>query len=661
MKSRIKRLILLFLASLSIFVMMACQDTTISQDTTTSDSTISTSQTISNTSTTISTSQTISNTSTTTSQSNTISNTTSGGVFTRITYDAQAIRQFGSGTPAGMASYIQNDNTVAIWNVDASLDNYGGVQTPTIALDFSKAVIFQMEVKSVYSQYIVKLAVAGESEYYYVLADEVRSGLISINVVDAMLSEKFENRNTQPDPGYATGWKYDNQIKNCSFHILAKGPDGEKQTAELIIENISISNDQTPITGVNILSNQIANNKITQLKNAQSVQLSAEIIPSTAEDSSVFWISADESIASVDENGFVSFVGVGITKITAISALDQSKSASVTVDVQSGYENVTTLKNRLSELSYHGSTTSTQAFKDLFKTTWSENMSQIMVPSVSLAMTSRNDGTILTLDNYFTASNSSHVNEAEANMASGQAFLPLNFEGIGSATVYRNIDGKLFMENYTGSLGVAYATKSSTWSKNASYIEQGIVVWENGNVKKYEIHIVSAKMIGHYFANDMANSTLWTIPDRTKQLINPVVHALSPASIMVSNQLAIIKQAKYPESKYCFGGIASNILQSEASKSVQIILDVVALNQKNNYVKTMWEVKIIYYQADGQTVVSTNPLKLASGNSTGVQVITFTPAYQYFRLYLVVNGSDIGEQFADAEMQIRSLKIHSLD
>ena len=43
------------------------------------------------------------------------------------------------------------------WNIDASLDNYGGVQTPVLNLDFSKAVIFEMNALSAYSQYIVKL------------------------------------------------------------------------------------------------------------------------------------------------------------------------------------------------------------------------------------------------------------------------------------------------------------------------------------------------------------------------------------------------------------------------------------------------------------------------------------------------------------------------
>ncbi|MFH0993163.1 MAG: hypothetical protein V1761_02315 [bacterium] len=74
-----------------------------------------------------------------------------------------------------------------------------------------------------------------------------------------------------------------------------------------------------------------------------------------------------------------------------------------------------------------------------------------------------------------------------------------------------------------------------------------------------------------------------------------------------------------------------------------------------------WEIKILYYQSATGPVVSANPLKVASGNATGIQTITFVPTYSYFRIYLVVNGSDIGAQYADATMQITSFRLHSLD
>jgi hypothetical protein len=60
-------------------------------------------------------------------------------------------------------------------------------------------------------------------------------------------------------------------------------------------------------------------------------------------------------------------------------------------------------------------------------------------------------------------------------------------------------------------------------------------------------------------------------------------------------------------------------------------------------------------------VVSSNPLKVASGNVIGQHIVTFTPSYDHFRIYLVVNGSDIGAQFSDAEMRLDRLKLYTLD
>ena len=91
-----------------------------------------------------------------------------------VRYSAYHISQFGSATPAGVANYNESTDSVSIWNIDASLDNYGGVQTPVLYLDFSKAVIFEMDVIDAYSQYIVKLAVEGELEYYYVFRMIIR-------------------------------------------------------------------------------------------------------------------------------------------------------------------------------------------------------------------------------------------------------------------------------------------------------------------------------------------------------------------------------------------------------------------------------------------------------------------------------------------------------
>jgi hypothetical protein len=168
-------------------------------------------------------------------------------------------------------------------------------------------------------------------------------------------------------------------------------------------------------------------------------------------------------------------------------------------------------------------------------------------------------------------------------------------------------------------------------------------------------------LLGDYAPEDLADSSLWIVPDRTLLATDSVINALSPATVSVVSGEAVIRQNKYAEAKYCFGGIVSPMYGVPSGSTVEILLDVSDLNQMNDYVRTMWEIKILYYRSATGTVVSSNPLKLAAGNATGLQTVSFVPAYPDFRIYLVVNGSDIGAQFSDATMKIGSMRIYYLD
>ena len=650
--NKIKTVAILFLITILIVVLIGCKNST-----TTTNTLVSTTST---------TTTSITNT-TATTQSGSTSNTTVATSMPiwdhqSITYLAGNIRYFGSGTPAGTVNYDSINNQAIIWNTDASLDNYGGIQTPTLDLDFSKAVIFQMEVVDVYSEYIVKLAVEGESEYYYVLSDEPKTGLVSVNVVDSMLCDKYIVRGTQPDPGYFSGWKYDGVVKNCSFHILAKGPDGVKQTAELVIKSISIYNDQTAVESLEIQSDAIVGDKIERLKNSTEVQLSSLLTPSVGLNDEVIWSTDDESVATVSDTGLLSFSGVGSTYVRATSLIDQSKSNQVLVNVLSGFENPINLKTQLNLLTYGGSETDVSYFMDLFFTTWGADLTQQVVLSPHGYLDLRNSDSGVILEDYFDNTNASQITTANSDLTGDKALVRFNLEGVSSASIYRNFNGKLYKETSQNFFDVSYATYDGTFTKEATYSEQIIIVWNTGEVKKIEVKHMALSMIDKYEAIDFADSDLWTIPDRTLQTIDPVVHQLSPASLSVIGDTLYLNQNKYAEAKYCFGGIVSYILTSIPGKAVEIVLDVTGLNQMNDYVKTMWEVKIIYYHdASGTMVVSSNPLKLASGNTTGMQSIVFEPSYQYFRIYLVANGSDIGAQFAAAQIQIKSMKIQILE
>jgi len=577
-----------------------------------------------------------------------------------ITYTASDIRSFGSGTPRGTVNYDNADDVAVIWNIDSSLDNYGGVQTPMLSLDFSKAVIFEMDVVDVYTEYIVKLSVEGENEYYYVLSDEGETGTVSVNVVDAMLSDKYRTRMTQPDPGYATGWKYAGETKNCAFHILAKGPSGEQQTAELKIRSISIYNDKQPITSVEILSNSIEDNVLRALKGTTGETLSANVYPVEDDNQSVLWRSADPNVVSVSPDGSLTFHAVGNTEIYAISSVDQSKRAVLPVVSLSGYENPADLSEALNDIAYDGSSADLALFDDLFRTTWGDDILQPISMGERQALSLRGDSGNYVVENAFERTDATMVNQATNDRVNDGAFVPFQFDAIDTATIYRNINGYLYQETYDGTLAVRYADFDGSFRKTATYRETGILKLPDGTLRKYAIEVLDVTRLGSYGPADFLDESKWITPDRTRQDEDATIHALSPASVSIDGDLARIRQDKYPEAKYMFGGLVSEAYNVGPDDQVEIVLDVAALTRMNDFVITMWEVKILYYDANG-TVINSNPIKIDSGNTTGVHVVRFDPAYDNFRIYLVVNGSDIGAQFEDARIDIRSFKIQIID
>ncbi|MGI6392313.1 MAG: hypothetical protein ACOX16_01690 [Candidatus Izemoplasmatales bacterium] len=580
-----------------------------------------------------------------------------------VTYRADHIRTFGSGTPAGTVNYDSVNDTAIIWNTDASLDNYGGIQTPILKLDFAKAVIFQMEVEAVYSEYIVKLSVEGESESYYVISDEPRLGFISINVVDAMLSKKYQERVTMPDPGYRNGWKYDGEIKNCSFQILAKGPDGERQTAELIIKSISIYNDLDAIEKIAIESSEIVDGKIEKLKGSGPIQLSSSLTPGSGAGEEVFWSVLDEDVATITESGLLSFIGVGRTYVKVISAIDQSKEDLVEVNVLSGYEIENELVERLDELTYGGATTDAETFLDLFKTTWRTDPIQGIDLEGHAFLKVRSTSLDTIIENYFDEDNSDHIAIASSDLIAGkEAVHDLALDVETPVTVYWLQDGKLQKKEAATSIPLVYATYQSAYQKQLTYSIRIITVTGSNEARKIELTVQSSTLLKEYEPSDFLDQDQWIVPDRTKQALDPIVHQLSPGEASLVDGVLNLKQNKYPDAKYCFGGIASEVIHSQTTDLVEIVLDVASINQLNDYVKTMWEVKILYfYDVEAKLAVSSNPLKLASGNTPGLHSFTFTPAHQYYRLYLVANGSDIGAQFSGATIQVASLKVQVLD
>lgn len=74
-----------------------------------------------------------------------------------------------------------------------------------------------------------------------------------------------------------------------------------------------------------------------ELKEGESVTLSAVVAPENATES-YGWKSADESVATVDENGVVTAVAPGNTNILAMSESGKTAACSVTVAAPTAYE-----------------------------------------------------------------------------------------------------------------------------------------------------------------------------------------------------------------------------------------------------------------------------------------------------------------------------------
>jgi len=70
-----------------------------------------------------------------------------------------------------------------------------------------------------------------------------------------------------------------------------------------------------------------------ELKNGETLQLTATIIPADATNQTLKWTSSEETVATVTEDGLVTAVGVGEVTITAETQDGSGLSASCVIDV----------------------------------------------------------------------------------------------------------------------------------------------------------------------------------------------------------------------------------------------------------------------------------------------------------------------------------------
>ena len=115
--------------------------------------------------------------------------------------------------------------------------------------------------------------------------------------------------------------------------------EGRWDLAEISLENITEDlsiycvYDEIVIVAVESVTIDPAEAEL-HIGSTETVQLTAQVLPENAEDSSVTWTSYNEDIAAVSEDGLVTAVAVGTAVITAVSNADPSISAACAVTVK---------------------------------------------------------------------------------------------------------------------------------------------------------------------------------------------------------------------------------------------------------------------------------------------------------------------------------------
>lgn len=85
-------------------------------------------------------------------------------------------------------------------------------------------------------------------------------------------------------------------------------------------------NDPVDVTGIT-LSQKTATGNVGATK-----QITATIEPANADDKTVTWTSSNDSVATVDENGLITFVAEGTATITATTSNGLTATVTVTVN-----------------------------------------------------------------------------------------------------------------------------------------------------------------------------------------------------------------------------------------------------------------------------------------------------------------------------------------
>lgn len=119
----------------------------------------------------------------------------------------------------------------------------------------------------------------------------------------------------------------------------------EKTISKHSVQSIIIHHEEIILPVLNVTLNESADT-LTAVND--TIQLTAVVTPDNATNKTVTWSSSDETVATVDNNGFVTAVGNGIAIITA-TAEEQTATCEITVAIETTEEAVEEITEEVKE------------------------------------------------------------------------------------------------------------------------------------------------------------------------------------------------------------------------------------------------------------------------------------------------------------------------
>lgn len=223
-----------------------------------------------------------------------------------------------------VVEFTSSDENVATVDENGKITAVG-VGEATITVSTTDGTKLSDTCKITVSEKIViASSITFKSSEVMVKAGGTASLVATVRPIDARNKEltwtsSDEKIATVDQTGKVTG------IKRGTVTITATSKDNTDVKAEC---KVTVSSDNIDISKIELSASTI------DLKVDDKAQIKVTVNPSNATNQTISWTSSDEKVATVDENGNVTAVGVGTAKITATTTDGTEISQSLTVKVE---------------------------------------------------------------------------------------------------------------------------------------------------------------------------------------------------------------------------------------------------------------------------------------------------------------------------------------